>query len=148
MFDPRQGIQIKLPLLKDQMVRYKNGLNNKDLFPLSLNSSIIRLIMRTLLYNKDKLNSSKKLNINKDGDSVDHVVGTPGMGKSWSFVALKLLHDKRIPSLMKNGPHKDSIFTVNYKLFYIHALTDRKNIVQQILDEVKTDFGHIPEKLK
>lgn len=70
------------------------------------------------------------------------------MGKSWSLIAIKLLHDKRIPSLIKNGPEKDSIFAVNYKLFYLDAETETADIVKQLLDEVKTDFGEIPNELK
>lgn len=77
-----------------------------------------------------------------------HVVGTPGLGKSWSFIAIKLLHDKRIHSLIKNGPLEDSLFKVNYKLFYIYAMKERKQIVKQLLDEVKTDFGKIPNELR
>ena len=101
--------------------------------------------MREALYTKI---GEKVLEKNTNGGKVHHIVGTPGLGKSWSFIALKLLHDKRISSLMKNGPRKDSIFTVNYKLFYLHAMTERKQFVKKILSEVKTDFGEIPDYLK
>lgn len=64
-----------------------------------------------------------------NGGIINHIVGTPGLGKSWSFIAIKLLHDKRIPYLLKKGSHKDSDFKVNYKLFYIYSTTNRKELV-------------------
>lgn len=75
------------------------------------------------------------------------MLGTPGIGKTWNLIAVKLLHDKRIPFLTGNASPKDSVFGDNFKIFYFHALTPRIEIFKQMLNEVKTDFGKIPSKL-
>jgi hypothetical protein len=52
---------------------------------------------------------------------VDYFVGTPGLGKSASFFALKYLHDIKVKAAMKVGIPQDSIFKTHYKLLYMNS---------------------------
>lgn len=54
-----------------------------------------------------------------------YIVGTPGLGKSITWISIKMLHDLRIHQLIKDGCPDDSIIKFHMKIFYCHADSSR-----------------------
>ena len=61
-----------------------------------------------------------------------YFVGTPGLGKSASFFALKHLHDIKVKAAAKVGIPKDSMFGVHYKLFYMNSTIPSQDLFKII----------------
>ena len=52
-----------------------------------------------------------------------YYVGTPWIGKSSTFFAIKYLHDIKVRAAMKVSIPPDSIFNVHNKFIYFHSMT-------------------------
>ena len=94
------------------------GVNKNNKFAICLNSGLLSVIVR-LFYDKNK--NGKLDRAFGYGVVVSYVVGTPGMGKISKLIAVKYLHDLRIPYLIKNSLRQDSIFDIHYKFFYFRS---------------------------
>lgn len=77
------------------------------------------------------------------GTVLNYYVGTPGLGKSVAYFMLKYLHDIKVRACFRKGvlPFSERI-TVHYKFFYMHSKTELLEIVKQIKQEIKNDFGN------
>lgn len=120
-----------------QASRILQGKNSKGLLPLNLNSAMMKFLIDQI-YEKEKNNT--KLVPAIKASRVHHIVGTPGLGKTFKFLMIKHIHDFKIPQIIQKGIPKDSLFQTHFKFIYIHAKQDQKAIRDTVLRELTQDF--------
>ncbi len=138
IFEPQQGLDKIIFQNLSQKARSDLGVNKNNKFAICLNSGLMCIAMRLFYDRNEKGKLDKTVGY---GESVNYVVGTPGMGKSSKLISVKYLHDLRIPYLIKNSIRQDSIFQIHYKFFYFKANDTLQNIKNIITAELINDFG-------
>ena len=82
-----------------------------------MNAILLKIILDRFYADLSKSNQVKQPQFK----NVNYFIGTPGLGKSASFFALKYLHDIKTKAAIKVGIPRDSIFNTHYKLLYVNS---------------------------